>query len=360
MAMLNVASLTKYINEIRLLLYDKKLDVLALSETRFDSSISDELLAIDGSDIIRADRNRNGGGVCIYIRCHVNYEKRSDLIPTGLEAVCLEIKQSNNSPSFIISSIYRPLSAPIEVFSKIEKLIDLVDNKNNEVYILGDLNCNMLEPTLLSTKKLNEILELYQLEQLILNNPTRVTEFIQSLLDVCILSNPEHNIYSGVSHLGISDHSLIYAIRNINAKPITESQGYVEFRNFKKFKILNFLNYLYGVPWEEIRNKSDVDGMWEIWKTLFVDMLNKHAPIQSKRITKRGNIPWLNSEVKVKLLFKRDSLKKRQYKLIMNMTGNYTDYLGMMLIVHCALLKNTIMLINSQIIIETLKLHEKQ
>ena len=90
---------------------------------------------------IRADRNRNGGGVCIYIRCHVNYEKCSDLIPAGLEAVCLEIKQSN-SPSFIISSIYRPPSAPIEVFSKIEKLIDLVDNKNKEVYILGDLNCN--------------------------------------------------------------------------------------------------------------------------------------------------------------------------------------------------------------------------
>ena len=73
MAMLNVASLTKYIDEIRLLLYDKKLDVLALNETRLDSSISDELLAIDGYDIIRADRNRNGGGVCIYIRCHVNY-----------------------------------------------------------------------------------------------------------------------------------------------------------------------------------------------------------------------------------------------------------------------------------------------
>ena len=40
--------------------------------------------------------------------------------------------------------------------------------------------------------------------------------------------------------------------------------------------------------------------------------------------------------------------------------GNYTDYLGMMLIVHCALLKKIIMLINSQTVIETLKLHGKQ
>ena len=78
----------------------------------------------------------------------------------------------------------------------------------------------MFQPTLFSTRKLSEILELYQMHQLI-NNPTRVTEFTKSLLDVCITSNPENIIYSGVLHLGISDHSLIHAIRTISAKPIT-------------------------------------------------------------------------------------------------------------------------------------------
>ena len=104
----------------------------------------------------------------------------------------------------------------------------------------------------------------------LINNPTRVTEFTKSSLDVCIISNPENIIYSGVLHLGISDHSLIHAIRTLNANPITESKGYVLFGNFKKFKVSNFLKDLYGVPWEKIRNKSDVDGMWEIWKTLLI------------------------------------------------------------------------------------------
>ena len=190
-----------------------------------------------------------------------------------MEAVCLEVKQAN-SRSSMISSIYRPPSAPVEIFSKINKLIEMVDNENKEIYILGDLNCDMLEPSLLSARKLNAILKLYQMRKLI-DNPTR--EFTQSLLDACITSNPERIIFSCVLHLGISDHSLIYAIWKINAKPTTESHGCVEFRNFKKFKASNFLNYLYG---EEIRCKPDVDGMWEIWKTLFVFCLNKHAPIQ--------------------------------------------------------------------------------
>ena len=106
------------------------------------------------------------------------------MVPTDLEAVCLEIKQSN-SRSFIISTIYRAPSASVEIFSKIKELIELVDNKSKEIYILGDLNCNMLEPTLQSTKRLNEILELYQMQQLI-NNPTRVTELSRSLLDVAM------------------------------------------------------------------------------------------------------------------------------------------------------------------------------
>ena len=64
--------------------------ILALNETRLDSSISDDLVSVDGYDLIRADRNRNGGGVCIYARCNINYLKRPDLVPNSFEAVSLE------------------------------------------------------------------------------------------------------------------------------------------------------------------------------------------------------------------------------------------------------------------------------
>ena len=119
-----------------------------------------------------------------------------ELVPNNLEAVFLEIRQAN-SQSFIISYVYRPPNTPVEVFSKME-LIQLIDNENKEVYILGDWNCNLLEPTLLTAKKLQQILELYQLTQLI-NDPTRITESTQSLqLGVCITSSPEKVSFSGI------------------------------------------------------------------------------------------------------------------------------------------------------------------
>ena len=42
------------------MLLDKKLDVLAINETRLDSTISDGFVSIDGYNVLRADRDRNG------------------------------------------------------------------------------------------------------------------------------------------------------------------------------------------------------------------------------------------------------------------------------------------------------------
>ena len=213
------------------------MDILTLNETRLDSSISDNLVSIEGYNILRSDRIRNGGGVCMYIRCHVNYENRPDLIPNDLEAICLEIKQAN-SKSFIISSVYRPPNTSVETFFKIEKLIQQVDNKNEEFYLLGDLN--LLDSSLSNVKTLQEITQLYQLTQVI-NEPTRVTKSTKSILDVCITSSPDKIIPSGVVHLGISDHSLVYATRKLNSVIKGDRQNLVEFRNFRKFNVESFL-----------------------------------------------------------------------------------------------------------------------
>jgi hypothetical protein len=53
--------------------------------------------------------------------------------------------------------------------------------------------------------------------------------------------------------------------------------------------------------------------MWQSWKIFFAQVLDKHAPIRVKRLRKRGNVPWVNSEVKEKL-FKRDALKRKAIK----------------------------------------------
>ena len=92
----------------------------------------------------------------------------------------------------------------------------MIDDEDKEFHILGDLNCNILTNTINQpTKKLKEILETYQLSQLI-TEPTRVTANSCTFIDHYITSTPEKIVRSGVIHTGISDHNIIYGVRKVN------------------------------------------------------------------------------------------------------------------------------------------------
>ena len=134
----------------------------------------------------------------------------------------------------LIATVYRPPNATVETFDKIEHLIKLVDNEDKELYILGDINCDMFNELNHATKKLNSIIQLYQLSQIV-NKPTRETISTSSLLDVCITSNPEKIILSEVISTGVSDHNLVFVVRKINS--VLKSRYHkVSVRNYKHFK----------------------------------------------------------------------------------------------------------------------------
>ena len=133
------------------------------------------------------------------MRSSINYKIRSDLIPFELEAVCVEITKQHSRP-FIVATVYRPSNASSDFFDHFEKLVKQIDDDDDdkEMYLLGDLNCDMLRKETLSnlpTKKLNSLYELYQLSQLI-DEPTRITMTTSSFIDHIITNIPDRKNFS--------------------------------------------------------------------------------------------------------------------------------------------------------------------
>ena len=60
--------------------------------------------------------------------------------------------------------------------------------------------------------------------------------------------------------------------------------------------------------------------MWEIWKNLFLEVLDKHAPLQHKKI-RSNKVPWMTSDIK-KLMNTRDNFKRKAI-----LTNNENDWL---------------------------------
>ena len=74
----NIVSLLKHIDELQVVIAHNKIDILAIDETRLDSTINDELIALSGYKVFRKDRNRFGGGVALYFLNSINTNLRPD------------------------------------------------------------------------------------------------------------------------------------------------------------------------------------------------------------------------------------------------------------------------------------------
>ncbi len=59
--------MVKHIDELRILLESKPTDILLINESKIDDTVPDNEIYINGYNIIRNDRNRNGGGVIMYL-----------------------------------------------------------------------------------------------------------------------------------------------------------------------------------------------------------------------------------------------------------------------------------------------------
>ena len=116
----------------------------------------------------------------MYVRNSSKRNRRTDIPDKSLELVCIEI-ETIRARAFLIFAWYRPPSALIESFKKLEGNLEFVDRENKEMIIMGDTNCDFsskvadeFSSSLNNTAHLAEIYDLFGLTQMI-GEPTRVT-----------------------------------------------------------------------------------------------------------------------------------------------------------------------------------------
>lgn len=166
-ASINLASLYKHIDQLRIYMLPKTVDILAINETRLVSSIQNGAVSIPGYTLERKDRNRSGGGVALDIRDSINYECLNDLPEDNMELISIQVSKPRVKP-FIVCTWYRPPGSTIDMMDRFEAVLQKLDLYHMEVDVIGDINCNIdATPPDWSTQKLIDICETYQYSQLI-------------------------------------------------------------------------------------------------------------------------------------------------------------------------------------------------
>ena len=112
-----------------------------------DVSYPDSQFYVKGFKLYRQDRTNSGGGLIIYARSDLLTKRVKNAKTTGLESITIEVRTARNSPRFILTGLYRPPKITKDIWtSELERLIELISKLSHDYTLLGDLNCNILEP----------------------------------------------------------------------------------------------------------------------------------------------------------------------------------------------------------------------
>jgi len=164
---------------------------------------------------VRSDSNNSKGGVGLYIKNTYKYETRPDLsifIQNIFESIFIEVTLKKRH--IIIGTVYRPNTYPkadIDVF--MHTMIDLqnvLSNENKEVYIMGDMNIDLLKFT--NHTKTGDYLEnIFSHGYLpLITKPTRISSHSATLIDHIYTNKQDIEAISGVIITDVSDHFGIF------------------------------------------------------------------------------------------------------------------------------------------------------
>ena len=204
--------------------------------------------------------------------------RNSGISETGLHQLWIKI-QVRNLKSFLICATYRPPNVPITCINtdlSISLVAALLYNK--PVYILGDLNCNLLELNIPESRVLIEFCQSFNLSQVV-TKPTCSTGKSESLLDVILVSNTNQVLESDVLISSISDHDLVYI--KLRLKREKSPPTFITTRSFKNYSSSKFLKDVATSPWSVLEIFDDPDDKLFAFNVLFNDVLDKHAPVKT-------------------------------------------------------------------------------
>ena len=306
---LNVCSLPNKLTDIATVLDNQgtPLHILGISESRCTSIIPDNQININNYKVIRSDvpmlSGSNKVGVAVYIHDEVKFHRRLDLECLDVECIWIQVRIFNKL--IILGHLYRHPDSSCSWFDSFSDMLDGVFLENKPIFLLGDFNIDLL----VNQRRWENIFNSYFLNQLI-TLPTRVTQYSSTLIDH-IYTNDEHCVKEiCVPISGISDHYPVLCTINFDLKKNTKKDNhkYIYYRSFKNFNADDFLFDVANAPFHNVYQSHDTDSALDLWIKIFIDLIDKHAPLIPKRVKYQIKPPWLTNDILMEMRI-RDELK---------------------------------------------------
>jgi len=292
----NVRSLTNKLDDFEAVVQLNHPDIICLTETWLSDDVPSEAVGIDGFDLFRKDRNRQGGGVACYVRSGLSCTRLPSYDVPGLETLWLMFR-SVCMPRWlshlVLAVVYHPPNANSRRMS--EHIVNCIDeitriHPNAGVAVVGDFNRMKDEP-----------LRNFPLRQLVRSNTRK-----DAVLDKIYTNMSEwYNPPVIVPQIGTSDHRAVLLHptgRGVRCE-VQEKVSVVRSRDSNGRTLL--AHALMNFNWTPLYRLSSCEEMVKFFYSAVLSLLNQHLPLR-QRSQNLNDKPWVTEEF-------RRVVRRRQY-----------------------------------------------
>ena len=282
----------------------QQFDVISLTETWLDNTISDDEIIFNGFNLFRRDRvNDRHGGVCVFVKRELYAKRRIDLELQNTECIWVEIFVDHKK--LLIGTFYRSPNSSNDALIAIENSIGLANDTNiHDILITGDFNLDIFKPNTWS--KINNLCQYFGLEQLI-KEPTHYTESSSSAIDLFLTSNSNNVFLTGVGdpflEHNIRYHCPIFCLLKFDNSAKSTFSRHIW--PYDRCDFNSFRDEIQQTYWQLFK-LDNIDTYAENVTTCLTELAKKH--VQNKTIICRPlDPPWLTTYIR-KLIRKRKRL----------------------------------------------------
>ena len=245
--------------------------------------------------MIRLDRNRHGGGILLYIIKSLTWE----IILKGsydLEFIALSVTSALTTVKHCVSVLYRPPSSLVSFFDNFCTALHRLSIQSFSSFtLLGDFNINFCNKSHPNFCKLENILQMFSLSQVV-NTPTHTSpNGDTSLIDLAILSNTALLLdCSTIPPLMNSDHNGLKLSLRWKYKDRPPQQPRTIWRNGNA-DYRKACQLIDETDWDSLLPTDNLDLAADNWHNRIMDIMSVCIPQQT--LKRKRNVPWLTKNI---------------------------------------------------------------
>ena len=310
---------SNFVNVQELLDRGNRMDILSVSETHiiindgYDDN--DTLYTVDGYRFIKRNRDGGrGGGVAVYLKDNIEWQRRSDLEREAIENIWIEIFIPK-SKSILLGIFYRPPGTSkylaADFIATFNEMLAYCSSENKEAILLGDFNVNYLNNG--QDKEIKDAFRLYGFKQII-KKATRVSNDSSSLIDLIVTNNPLSISKCDVFPTCIGDHDMVGCVQKINNVKFIPK--IVMRRNYSSYNPSVMNEEFTKINWDPLYLAKDVNVAVSYFNETVKSIFDKYAPNMVKKV--RGKpCPWIHHDLRASMIDRNRMLKKARESKMM-------------------------------------------